>query len=362
MIYLVSLFAIFFQFLLSLISVLKFKQETINLFGVIICFSLYLVIFGGITKTTDWDGYVYIFNNDDFPIDYGFRYLSDKAKLLGFTFTNLFQLHVLLIGSLLSFFISRFTTNNFFVISFVILILFVPLANQIRFFLSISLFLNATYFLCVRQKKVLFLVFTFLSIITHFAIIPLFLFVPLFFIKTNKKFKKFIVVFSLVIFIIMYTFLNYGIISDEFLFNDYLQENYSTSFLGSLLHILPILLLITFAKYYHKSVIIQLIDISDKKLLFLYRLTLFSFVFIPAAFLSQIILWRFCVSLFFIWILFFLYITKNHKLKKRLNTFIFLFFAQWFYICYKLFVPLFILNSSDEIDKIKLIINSIQYG
>lgn len=358
--------AILYQYIISCIVGLSTHRRLINIIGGIFSFSLYWFAFGGVTDTTDWNGYLYIYENEEFSIDFIFRFLSVQTKLLGLNYIHLYQFHVLLTGALLTFFISRFTSNIFFISTFVILILFIPLANQIRFFLSLSLFLNAIYFLCVKKKKVLFLIIGLVSVLSHIGITPLFLFIPIYFIENNKNYLKTIIIISTSIYILIATLFSlFGTLSELGLrenFDSYFLSDYSSSFLGSLFQSLPILIITTILIANKNYFINKISHFQDEKLYFLYRLTFFSFIFIPASFLTQIVLFRYCIALFFVWVLLILRAAKYEKRNIQIRKISLLFVIQYMYIIYIYWIPISILNSSSTIEKFYSIIDSIKFN
>lgn len=353
----------FFQSLISYISTILVRKRYTTIIGGVLCLCMYFIVFGGITETTDWSGYELIFENDEFPIDFTFRFLSTQTKLLGLNFIDLYQFHVFWTGALLIFFISRFTSNIFFVMSFLIIILFIPLANQIRFFLSLSLFINAIYFLCIKRNKFLFWILATLSVLTHIAIVPLLMFCKLYFIKNDKKYFKIIFLISILSTILTAVFFNLnGVLAGIGLrenLDAYIQDDYATSFMGSLFLTLPVLLIViiifTCKMYFTKKISY----FKDEKLQFLYRLTIFSFLFIPPSFFTQIIFSRYCLSLSFIWILVILKSTEYDNLIKRVRIITILFVGLWIFVLYIYLIPLIILNSDDSLKKIALILYSI---
>ena len=119
--------SIFFQFYLSFIF--QFIEELKLYKKIIFIFSLFAfyVFFYGITDTADWGMYDNIFNIDDIETDVLFRYLSLLTFALGYTFTDLFKIHILIYGFFLVKFISRFTQNTFLVIGFYVFIAYVHL-------------------------------------------------------------------------------------------------------------------------------------------------------------------------------------------------------------------------------------------
>ena len=340
-------------------EILFCNKKLLKIITVLLCFIIYYLLFGRITDTTDWTGYEFIFDNDDFQIDFMFRFLSSQTKLLNLSFVELYQFHVFLTALLLIFFITRFTSNLFFVLTFTILILFIPLANQIRFFLSLSLFLNAIYFLFIERKFFLFFLLCCLSILNHIGILLLVLFIPLFRIKNDKTFLKTLILLSIFILIITNIFFSIGSILDDLRLNAYITDNYKSSFLGALYYNLPVLIFVYYIFKKRQQIVFKIRQHRDKKLYLLYRFTLFSFIFIPASFLTQILLFRYCISVFFVWLLLNIKIDNYLKINEKISHSTFQFLFLWSYIIYIYFIPTLILNSNDSIEKVKLILNSI---
>jgi len=347
------------QFFIGILNIFRGNSRVLDKILCISCFIVYVFVFGRITETTDWDGYEYIFQNDQFPIDLSFRYMSSAAKYYGLEFIHVYQFHVILTGILLILFISRFTTQSLFITTSIILMLFIPLANQIRFFLSLSIFLNASYFLLIGRRKLLFIFLGLLSVITHFAIIPFFLFVPLFSLKSNKRFFQILFFLAIILALMAASFFQSNGIFSDFHFNAYVQDKYSTTLAGSLFNSLPLIIISIILYSITKKQLSKDFNKNDKKLKFLFRLSFFSFLCIPSSLFSQIILWRYCFSIFFVWILLVLRSRKQSSLKIRLKAINYILIFQWLLFGYKWYFPIFILDSTDHIKKVKLILESM---
>jgi len=362
MMFIVSVILIFFIQYFITYNIAFIKKQSLAL-GIIFSIILFYSIFLGVTDTTDWKGYEYIFQNKEMPIDFLFRYLSYKGDEFNFGFKLIYQLHIILIGVMLIHFISKFNSNIFFIVSFILLILFVPLANQIRYFLALALYLNAIYYYCVKEKYFLFFFIATLSILSHIAIIPLYLFVPLFMIKSYKIFIRYSIIISLITFLSVVSLFKTGLLPIAFFdhFNAYIDSDHKSSILGGLFYLVPIILIGFLLKSeLNKLTKLKILEF-DKDFKFLVRLTIFSYIFIPGAIFMQILASRYSMALFFVWIILFLKISSYYNLKGRIKKFTIIFIVQWFYICYIYFIPILFFDSSDSLDKFQAIIKSIQY-
>lgn len=228
------------------------------------------------------------------------------------------------------------------------------------------MFVNAVYFLCIKRNKFLFLFIGTLSVLTHIGIIPFLLFCKIYFIKKDEKYlKTLILISSLSTIIIAVLFTIEGAMSEIGLretLDAYISNEYATSFLGTLFQILPTLLFVIFF-FTKKNYFIEKINrFKDEKFKFLYRLTIFSFLFIPPSFYSQIIFFRYCMSLSFVWILLILHSAEYYKIIKRVRKITILFVGIWLFVFYLYLVPIIILNSDEAIKKANLILNSIQFN
>jgi hypothetical protein len=140
----------------------------------------------------------------------------------------------------------------------------------------------------------------------------------------------------------------------------YVQGDYTTSFEGALFQVLPIALFVILIFRFKKYFVIKILNFKDEKLKFLFQLTLFSFTFIPSSFFTQIIFFRYSLSLCFVWILLILSSTKydSYYFKRmRLNTILFV--GLLLFILYIYLLPLIVLDSDDSLQKAKLILDSI---
>ena len=128
---------------------MRYSLSKVNLkrnFKGIIALTGFCILLFGIRYTDDWNAYLYYFNYPENSPDLLFRYLSIYFNNNGFSYVNLFQFHVLVIGFCLSYFITRFSSYPIFILFCFLLIRFIPITNQIRYYLGFGFFLMSVYF------------------------------------------------------------------------------------------------------------------------------------------------------------------------------------------------------------------------
>lgn len=320
----------------------------------IFSFFIYISFFIRITDTTDWDGYVYMFNHEDFPTDLMFRYLSTLAKSFGYDFIHVYKLHVILTGVFFVNFISKFTKNTVFIVTMLVLLSYVPLANQIRYFLGFSIFLNGYFYL---NRRVLLGVFLLcLSVTSHMGILALIIVsYPAVFIRSLKG----LIVWSSSVTIAIILFFR-PILSSVGLNQErleiYLGSAYSTSLLGTFYQILPVII-ISFLSLTLMRIRLARLNHSDEGFILL-RLGLISLVFLPLSFLSQIFFWRYVFALLFVWPLIVMYLREKSLFRPTFSATRNLLVVQLVLHLYYWLLPILILDSRDTLDKIELLVES----
>jgi len=356
--------SIFFQFYLSFIF--QFLEEIKLYKKIIFIFSLlaFYVFFYGITDTADWGMYDSLFKYEEIETDFLFRYLSLLTFALGYSFEDLFKLHILIYGYFLVKFISRFTQNTLLVIGFYVLVAYVPLANQIRYYLALSLFLNGLYFFYFNEKKKSYLFFI-LSLLSHSSMVVLFSFLI---VEKRIAFSEYVkkcLLLSLFIFFGYNFIVSFGILDFLGKFKVYLISSELVSgIFGGIFNEFPFIVILTSLYFWIQSVIKRIPYIlEDKIFIFLYKLTFFSIIFIPISFNMQVIGHRYVQAFFIVWLCLFVY-TLNFIKSKAANIKYFIILSLYliFLLYYNYFFSRIVLgeNSSYYIEFIKSY-NSIEY-
>lgn len=309
--------SVFFQFYLSFIF--QFIEEIKLYKKVIFIFSLlsFYIFFYGITDTADWGMYDDFFKYEVIETDFLFRSLSLLTIALGYTFEDLYKVHILVYGYFFVKFISRFTQNILLVIGFYVLIAYVPLANQIRYHLALGFFLNGLYLFYFNERKKSYLFFI-ISLLSHSSMVVLFSF--LIFEKRIEfaEFAKKCLVLSIIVFCGYNVIISIGLLDFLGKYKIYLiSDELVSSFAGGVFNELPFIITLTTLYFWLKNVIKQIPQIiEDKVFVFLYKLTFFSIFFIPISFNIQIIGHRYVQAFFLVWLCLFVY-TLNYINIKR---------------------------------------------
>jgi len=326
-----------FPFLILIISnFLSFlKSEKINyLFSIV----FFLILTINIKYTADWLNYESIFNDSTRETkDFFIKYISILFSEWGLEYHNVYQFHIVCISIILTNFISKFYKNPFLILLSFLFISYIPLVNQIRYFLAFSIYLFAIYNFYLKDYK-LFFVFTVLSIVNHIGIIPLYL-ILLFVNKDIKVWKLFIL--SFIVYFVMKTIMNISYVSHLGGFNIYIKDEMRSSLLGGILKILPSLFFIGMLLILNKN------NKNSSTSTFLYRLSIFPIIFLPSSTLTQIIGDRYVFIFSIVWILYIYKTIMAIKLpnQKLINIYKFLIVLTfiWFIIY---LLPLYLFGES----------------
>lgn len=325
--------------------------------------SLALVIFClllfGIRYTDDWAGYYHFFNNPEASPDLLFKYLSVFYKSIGLSYIDLFQLHILIIGFCISYFITRFSPYPLIVLFCVILIKFIPIVNQIRFYSAFGIFLMSIYSLIVSKRRRMAIFLMFLSIISHLAISPLFilfLIYPKLKNYTLKKISKILVLTSVLMFVI-FQVMN-TIVTGHFEY--YLQGNSISSVIGGLYLILPIVLGYFFIFKYYKILCNKIPELLDDiKFKFLFILSVYTAPLLLIGLISQIVVHRYISIFSMVWLIYLIYPLSLDSHNKRNIIFSFLGFL-FYLIALVYLVPIVVFGESEFVIKAFLTIESME--
>lgn len=317
-----------FLFLILLVTILLFyffeifrKNKIIKVVSPIFSILLFYLLLYNVTYNSDWDGYQFFYEGASSG-DILFDFLSPIFNNHGYEYRNLYQFYIILMGISFTYFASRFSLNNTFVIIIIYLVfMIVPLSNQISYYVAFALFLISTYQLIVLKNKIAFIVFCFISVISHNGIIPLYLFIAFFYLIKEKRILNVsiwssiaLLGLTLLLFLLVPTFFGR--------FIGYFEENRRSSILGglysNLIWIIWIFLIYKRHKNLKKLYPEQLT--VDVKYNYLYKLSLFPIMFIPIGFLLKIISSRYILAIIIVLLAYAFYSLKyTNKIKTRAN-------------------------------------------
>ncbi len=331
---------IIFLLLLFLIITFLFQisnRDSVNKFiQIVIVLSIFFLFSLEIKMSADWDAYVLLFENKEAKVDPIFRYLSTIFKGFGYKFEQLYQFHIIIISLIFINFVRKVNNNIFFVFGAYIILYFVPITNQIRYYLAFALFLNACYYLYVDKKIKLSIILFILSILSHSAISLLFLFLILN--KASKKigYVKLLMISSISLFVFSFFLQTIGIVDMLNKYGTYFSNEGTGSLLGGLFNIFPYITLLIVLYNNNKSIIKRKpYLIKDSIYILLYRLSMYSIVFIPISLYFQILSHRYVLPFTVVWLCLYLYPyqkSKNQvKVLQQMWLVFFVFFVLFFY-------------------------------
>ena len=332
------------------------------LFGALLC-AVSLFIFLGYRYTADWKMYHYFFKFEDDSTDILFLNLTKLFKSLNLSYLELYQFHIITSLTLLILWISRFTKNVFFILLFYLLLDNVHFVNQIRYYLAFPFFLFGIFFLLEKKKHIPAVIFFCLALISHIGTVVLLASIPLFYIVSGKRFHYWILGLSGFVFVITFFIFNSGIGEVLKHFGAYLAKDNLSSFFGGLFNAIPYILLMVF--FYIETIRMQRIDphIQEKKYFkFLYKLSFFPVIFLPASFLIQIIGHRYVMPFAVVWLTYYylFFIKDNKPLVKflRFTTVCIIGFICGFSVY---ILPEFVFGESHFTDEIVFMVKSHQF-
>ena len=349
------------RLILSKNLVLSYSLSKVHLkrnFKGLIALTGFCIFLFGIRYTDDWYGYLYFFNNPEASPDLLFKYLSIYFDNNGFSYVDLFQFHVLAIGFCLSYFITRFSSYPILILFCFLLIKFIPITNQIRYYLAFGFFLMSVYFFLISNNRIKAIFLFILAGLSHIIIIPLFI-ITLIFPRIKKytlKKLSYTFIISSIISFIMYELIILLLTGH---FNTYTQDRFTTSIIGGFYLILPIIMVHIYIFYYYNNITKKIPVLkNDIKFKFLFILSVYTAPLLLLGFVNQIIVHRYVSIFSIVWFIYFIYpLSINQKGKQFIL--IRLFSLLLYLITVTYFIPIVLFGENDLIVKALLSLKSI---
>ena len=341
--------ALMFVILVYSFEVFK-KVRTTKIISTFIGVLIFYGLLFNITDNSDWENYEVYFNGYNETTDFLFSYISDVFSNNGYDYIAVYKFHILIMGIGFIYFASRFSFSNVFaVISCYLLFQFVPLSNQIRYYVAFTFFLISIYSLIVTKNKISFAIFAILSVLSHSAILLMYPFLYFYYKTSNEDFLGKLLLYSLLFSFLCVIIYRIGLLLFN-QFTSYFETEVLSSISGGVFNNL-ILVVWIFYIYVRNKVLVrsnQVEIVSDIKYQFLYRLSLYSIVFIPTSIIIQIISHRYVAASVIIWVTYIMYSFKyDITIKRRilqLTIFLFLIIGSFLYFY---ILPEFLLGTSN---------------
>lgn len=347
----ISLFLIIILLLILIYSIELFQTaKYIKVFSFLLGLAVFYIALYNVTYNSDWDAYEAMFNGFTVSNDYLFNFISDFFNDRGHEYDSVYKFHIFLMSAGFLFFVSRFSNHNIFLVFLIYLIFqIIPISNQIRYFVAFAFFLVSIYQLIVVKDKVLFLVFCILSLFSHFAILLMYPFGFIFYFVRNDKLLKLLLYISFGFAILMLIISRIGLIYFSH-FSAYFETEYISSISGGVFNNLILVFWLFFLIKRNNFLVSKYSSLiaDDLRYQLLYKLSLYTIIFIPSGIFIQILSHRYVEASFIIWILYLLYtlgFEENYKSRlTQLSRFLIL---SIFTFMYKYLLPKYVLNYSE---------------
>lgn len=313
-------------FLVFFFSFEIFQNYSINkIISLLLGGFVFYALLYNVTYNSDWDMYDAIFMGHTQSNDFLFNFISGLFSDKGYDYSSVYKLHIFLIGIGFFYFASRNNYSNVFgIVTIYLLFQIVPVSNQIRYFLAFSFFLIATYNLIVSKNRIIFFTFCFLSLISHSAILLMYLFIYFYYTSDETYIQK-LILYSIILAGFFYFIYFVGFIF-SFHFGSYFEDDFLSSFSGGLFNNLIWVIWFFFIFKINKRLKENNSNLleSDIKYQFLYKLSLYSILFLPVSIFLQVLAHRYIAASIIVWLTFFYY-SLNYKdsLKMRLKSIFF---------------------------------------
>lgn len=260
-----------------------------------------LLLFYNISYTDDIEAYYLFYLNNDVG-DFGFQVLENLGHWFNLSFLEFENLTFFIILSLFSFVFFKFGVNTFIGVLLTILLNYVQIANQLRYFIAVPLLLLAIYYFFVEEKRITSCLLAVVAFLFHSGIIAWISFIPIgYYLKCKEK-KDLFRFFSIIGVVI---FLAYSTLSGYLFSIDSKYETYITdrsSALGSIFVLLYPLFCISWILLVYKGKVDSL-RMNNPQILG-YVMSIFTVVWIIASFTGfQIINARYVNAFFVVWII-----------------------------------------------------------
>ena len=266
-------------------------------------FACYL-LFDGISYTDDFSAYEADYNNgsDLGNNDYGFFLLISLCHLLGMDFGQFHNLSIFIGLALIALFLYYLKINVLIGMLFIVILNYVQMANQLRYFIAFPLFLLSVYCVHILEKRKLGVLLCVMAFLFHNGILGVMTFYPIYYFIQIRRLdrKKIITLYVLMGFFTLIVFAN---LSSYMVNMDDKYESYTTSEMASISGI-GYMLLFSFINIASSYLVQQNNNIKDnRENMLLFSLSMFPLIFFIATFSGmQIIVARYVNVFFIVWV------------------------------------------------------------
>lgn len=305
--------------------------------------AIYILTFYFIEWTEDRYNYEQLLTNiDNYNTDIFFTWIARMADKRNWSYEEVYHFHIILQAVFFGLFSAKEFKKPFLPCVIAILLNFVNIANQLRYFAGFWAFLYGMTFYD-KRKLVYFLLGVF-ACLNHITLIVLFLCLPLRKLLLKINARRYIII-ALTVFIVtpMLIFILPGFLET---FSKYVEQEDQSSFLGGVFNLFPTFFFVIL--FYLRRARYGKYEASGDRLVEI--LCIFSFVFIPISVIFQLFSQRFVFTFISVWIAY-LIDKEENKTKILYVTLLSVFTILWFYLA-----PLYFLGYSYYFDNVLVMI------
>lgn len=262
-----------------------------------------LFVFYNISYTDDIDAYYASYNGDEIG-DYGYKLLEGIGNCLNFDFLQFENSIFFLILILFSIVFYLYRVNTYLGIFLTILLNYVQIANQLRYFLAVPVLLLSFYYFFIAHKKIFGIILSIVAFSLHSGVIAWMSFIPLTIWLESRHigYNKLLKIYLVIGVVVLMTFATLS----KYLFSiDQKYESYTadmSSWLGTVFILAYPVCCIVVVRYCYKTYGTKILATKINSLA--YSMSLFSVVWCIASLSKyQVINARYVNAFFATWII-----------------------------------------------------------
>ena len=313
------------------------------LFRLLLLIGLYVLTFYFIEWTEDRYNYEQLLTNiDNYKTDIFFTWIARFAERRNLSYDEVYHFHIILQAIFFGLFSMKTFKKPLFPCIIVILLNFVNIANQLRFFVGLWAFLYGLTF--YNKRRLLYILLGVFACLNHITLCILFFCIPLKKRLLSINNKRYLMIALSVFFL---TPLMIFVLPDFLMsFSKYVEQDHQSSILGGVFNLFPTFFFVYL--FYKRRARVGKTEKTDDRLV--ETLCIFSFLFIPLSVIFQLFSQRFVFTFICFWIA---YLLDNEEKTKRILWIVFfsVFTIFWFYLA-----PLYFIGYSYYFDNVLVMV------
>lgn len=327
---------------------------------VIVGIIIFSLAFWGITYTSDWEGYVYGFENQNFSRDVAFEWMSELCQKKGWDFVILYRFHILLMAILYSVLYKVLKLNPIPFVLLTLLVGYVGLGNQIRYYVAFPITIIACYLLNKKLQassvisSVMLQVASMCFHSTTIILYTLYLFARFFLIKFSPPIRSvMIVIANIIIYYVIYQ-TNWFV---EEQYDAYKSIELTSSLLGGIFNLTPAFLALYYVWRIKKNNSEAIFECQECS--FIYIISLSVLPLILVSFYMQILGSRILVALLPLYLGLFVRVSKiTKRLKYKTMCHNSFYFTLLYFIIWRFILPMVLNVNMQTLNELVLMLKS----